>query len=403
MTKNFAPNLSPSIAQRKGAACGVMSNLFLIFLGLFALPFSAQAADPSSTCTQLFRQNQHKLAADCYAQLASQMPKGSGLDALQKKQKGLYLQNAAKAYSTHASEQKDSQTQRFFYELAAKQLRTYLEEKLCLKVYRCQAVKGMLYDAETKVGYATLTLTNSLPEAARVEIKGFQLDRDFSLTDQTNVRLRAGTFKIRVTYPKKESKELSIELKENETRVFETATMGKGPYQQGLTSGQIGGISLVATGIAILGIAAALIWVSKNIERDNIAQLNKERYTTPTSAIAFSEAYEDARRFNALGFIGLGVGSAALGGGLLWFFLAKPQKKKVAQVPSQRNKRLALPHPPPPTSPCPLQPWPVTSVRPTPHPIAQTKALNASSIRDQTHFHRLREVGCVASFFPWAR
>ncbi len=181
---------------------------FVCIWSFFSLmvPLVGYASDPSSTCAQLFRQEQHKLAAECYAQIAAKMPPPDKLDDLQKKRKGLFLQNAAKAYQKHASNQKESQEQRYYYERASEPLRLYLKERLCVKEFRCQAVKGMLFDLENKIGYATFTLTNSLADTARVEIKGYQFERDIPLSGQENLRLRPGSYRCVSPIPAKPRK-----------------------------------------------------------------------------------------------------------------------------------------------------------------------------------------------------
>ncbi len=302
---------------------------FVCIWSFFSLmvPLVGYASDPSSTCAQLFRQEQHKLAAECYTQIAAKMPTPDKLDDLQKKRKGLFLENAAKAYQKHAAAQKEAQEQRYYYEKAAEPLRSYLQERLCVKAYRCQAIKGMLFDLDAKIGYAALTLTNSLAETARVEIKGYQFEREVSLSGQENLRLRPGVYQVRVTYPKQATQYAEVTLGERETRLFEAATMGKGPYKQGLTGGQIGGIVLIAGGIALLGGGLTFVFVSKNIEKD-LDGLFAERFSVNAArATLFTDLKRDAHlSFNA-GVIGLALGAVVIGGGILWFRLAAPQKK----------------------------------------------------------------------------
>ncbi len=132
---------------------------------------------------------------------------------------------------------------------------------------------------------------------------------------------------MRITYPGQASQDVEVTLGERETRLFEAATMGKGPYKQGLTGGQIGGIVLIAGGIALLGGGLTFVFVSKNIERD-LDGLFAERFSVNAArATLFTDLKRDAHlSFNA-GVIGLALGAVVIGGGILWFRLAAPQKK----------------------------------------------------------------------------
>ncbi|MCB9639639.1 MAG: hypothetical protein H6727_12165 [Myxococcales bacterium] len=319
--------------------------VLLAFLGLGWPLSSTHAQSEAKTCGQLFKQQQTKLAGDCFAQLAERMPPLQKLDELQKRQKGIYLQNAAKAYANHAQSAERANEQTFFFEKASQLLHLYLNEKLCNKDYQCRSVQGLLYEYEQKIGYATLSLFDESGTSPQVELRGYRYERRFTFQKKHTEKLRPGTYTMRVTYANAEpiSRIFTIGKGENrpEKLVASIARPRTPPVVQkkaplGAWVVLVGGIVVVAGGAALLGVSLAMDGgvATRLSNSGSVANADETK--------AVGDEYNTALGLNTGGWVAIGAGAAIALGGVLWLVLAP----KSSPAPPNKSAALSAPsHP----------------------------------------------------------
>lgn len=308
-----------------------------LFVGAYFLISPAVwAEEDSKACSRLFQQKEALRAADCFSRLAEKMAASVQLDALQKRQKGLYLQYAAKAYVAHTKEEPLAQKQSFFYEKAVLLLRRYLDEKLCLQAYQCRSIQGLLYEYEKRIGYATLVLLDDSPTSPQVEILGYQVDRRFMLNKKHTEKLRPGTYTLRVLYAGAVPIERVILLKRETDHAERFSSPSQGPAKTAAGSAPWVAWLVFGVGAASLAGGIALVGASLATDSDVAAKLENAGGLTVTQSREIGNTYATARGLNTGGWVAVGVGAAVAVGGILWVVLA-PKSPKVSGVAQKQR------------------------------------------------------------------
>ncbi len=311
----------------------------------FGADVSAQSMD-AKACHALLKQAP-RLAADCYVRVAEQIkltPQSSPID---RKQKALLLENAAKSYEQAASRSTKIEERAYLFELSGNYLRQILSEKLCIKVYRCKSIQGLLYQVQQETGYNNVTLLNPRKEPVEVEIRGYQYENKLQIAERWAGALRPGVYTFRATYAGQASRTIQMTLEPRKDQLIYTAPVGV-PIPTGAWLLTGAGAAFVAIGATSLAIRIAAI-EKVNYERlEGYAKDAREGNLTDANYYA---AVEGLRRANDIldttqplrfiGWIAVGIGGAAVIGGLVWMFL--PRKPAAGQSIAN-TPALAPPH-----------------------------------------------------------
>jgi hypothetical protein len=291
-------------------------------IGFFLGVREVRAEDAAKECSRLFQQKEAQRAGDCFARLAEQMPAAARLDALQKRQKGLYLQYAAKAYVAHAKEEMLVQKQSFFYEKAALLLRRYLDEKLCLKGYQCRSIQGLLYEYEKQIGYATLLLLDDSATPPQIEILGDNVERRFVLNKKHTEKLRPGTYTLRVLYPGAAPSERVILLKRETNHAERLFSPSQAPPKTATRGVPVAAWVVLGVGVASVVGGTVLLGVSLAMDGDIATKLESPSEITAAQSREIGSTYASAKGLNTGGWVAVGVGGALALGGILWVVFA---------------------------------------------------------------------------------
>jgi len=309
-----------------------------LFVGTYFLMLPVVwAEEDSKACSRLFQQKEALRAGDCFAQLAEKMPASAQLDALQKRQKGLYLQYAAKAYVAHTKEEPLAQKQSYFYEKAVLLLRRYLDEKLCLQAYQCRSIQGLLYEYEKRIGYATLVLLDDSPTSPQVELSGYRVERRFLLNKKHTEKLRPGTYTLRVLYGGAAPIERVILLKRETDHAERFSSPSQGPPKTAVGSAPWAAWLVFGVGAASLAGGIVLLGASLSMDGDVGAKLENAGDLTVTQSREIGNTYATARGLNTGGWVAVGVGAAVAVGGILWVVLAPKGPKASGVAQKQRS------------------------------------------------------------------
>lgn len=295
-----------------------------------------------------------KEAASCFLALVNASPKGNK-DPFLKRQKALYLQYAARCYSSYAKAQEGVSQRAYYYELAAVQLRRYLDEKLCDKVYQCRNARGLLQENESKIGYANLVFAGG-QKPVSVKIKGFALELAITVQGQSSQKIRPGAYQLEIQEEGQASKQQNVLLSPGQTmllrvgsspvvvrKIFVADKSSKvgPPTGAYVLMGIGGGLLLVGAGMGIGSLVRSYFVVEDidnarlNLER-NFAQYDTEEHRKKLDG--WIGEYLALEPINISGWVILGVGSAVFVGGLVWMLVTMPKAS-----PSAKTSSFSLP------------------------------------------------------------
>ncbi|MCB9639634.1 MAG: hypothetical protein H6727_12140 [Myxococcales bacterium] len=313
--------------------------LGIVFFFFACAPRAAWSQGLNTKACHALLKEAPQLAAECYVRIAKRITLTKSSSLIDRKQKALLLENAAKSYEQAASQTKNPDERAYLYEQSGVYLRQILTEKLCFKVYRCKSIQGLLYQVQQETGYNNVTLLNPLKNTAEVEIRGYRFEEKVQVTGRWTKALRPGTYTFRATYPGKASRTTQVTLEPRKDQLLYTS-----PVTPPIPTGAwlLGGF-----GAAVAAIGATALVVSFGAMRaagyDGLQDIAASARKGELSETGYEKAVADLRRANnissviqplqTIGVIAIAVGSAAALGALVWMFL--PRKSTAGQSIAQ--------------------------------------------------------------------
>ncbi len=319
-------------------AVGIVGLCFGLWIGGMTSPVSA--GNEANVCSDKMKRGVWKDAAACFLALVDAIPNNNS-DPFLRRQKALYLQYVARSYAAYAKMQEGLPQRAYYYELAAKQLHRYLNEKLCDKLYQCRHARGLLQENESSIGYATLVMAGG-DQPVRVEITGFETKISLAVDKQSSQRLRPGSYQLQITSTGQPPSEKSITLSPGQTKLLQVGRVAvverrtPVPPPPPPSSAPVGAYVLIAVGggLALIGVGMGIGSIVRGgtlapqIEAEKSlldgSQTNQNDPVARRRIDALVGEHDAMEVVNLAGWIGAGVGGALLLSGVIWL-LAHPK------------------------------------------------------------------------------
>ncbi len=284
-------------------------------------------------CLEMIKKKQYAAAGECFDKVAQSMGHGSKLSTFDKRTKGIYLLNGAKAFLKGVQDEKTPSTRAFYQERALQLYKRYLDEKLCLKKLRCQKIQATLYKISQEIGHATLTLVAN--QKAVVQLTGYKFEQQYTLPPNKSYRLRPGTYKLKAKIEGKPPISHTITLASNASTVESFTTTIPSPSA---APSKTLPVVLLISGVVVAGVGGALMLIatlpSQSLrtqydEAEANAKANKEE--TPTTEMnrlrnELETSIAQGVPLYTAGIAALAVGSIATATGIITFFTSTPAK-----------------------------------------------------------------------------